>query len=105
MKFWLCARVMHTIYFTNSWQELEVLLQPKCSPMSLELTFSPASLVRWLDRDERRRRVLLLDLDIDTTEKDGVVRFDFDLVFSPKSVRRGAVKQADYYVGSTSTLR
>ena len=61
--------------------------------MLLKLFVFPPLLVRWLDENERRKRVLLFDLDIDMTEKDRV-RFDFDLVFSPKSVRRGALKRS-----------
>jgi len=52
-----------------------------------------------LDETERRKRVLLLHIDANFS--DGELRLDFDLTFSPKSIRVGKINKVEYYVGST----
>lgn len=80
-------------------QSLALELQGERVPV--KLTVDPPTLVRWLSESGRRQRLLMLDVDVDVASANSV-RIDFDLVFSPKSIRRGTVvDQADYYVGST----
>lgn len=67
--------------------------------MPLKITYTPPILVERLDDKERRKRVILLDIDVKADDNE--IYFDFDLTFSPKSIRIGAINKAEYYVGST----
>lgn len=69
--------------------------------MTLKVQFQDRSLVQWLSEEDRKSRLILLDIDADVSSGN-TVRLVFDLVFSPKAVRRkGVVQQSDYYIGST----
>lgn len=68
--------------------------------MQVKVTFHSPTLARWLDTDARRTRLILLEVDANAISKHAV-RLEFDLIFSPKSIRRNGVTRADYYIGST----
>jgi hypothetical protein len=68
--------------------------------MDLKLTITPPDLLPWLDRETRRRMILLLDAETDLLSSD-CLRFDLNVVFSPIAIRRGVISKVDYFVGST----
>lgn len=68
--------------------------------MTLTVLVSPPSLAPFLNDEERRKRVVLADLGFEKIADDNI-QIEIDIVFSPKTVRRGVIRKADYYVGST----
>lgn len=68
--------------------------------MRLRIRFQTPTLVRWLTKEGRECRLLLVDVDADALSEE-IVNLSFNLVFSPKAVRRRGIVEADYYIGST----
>ncbi|AKH37552.1 NAD+ kinase [Nitrosomonas communis] len=64
------------------------------------MLIEPPTIIPWLSDEERSANIILLDFDVDV-EDLGTLRVELNVVFNPKSVRRGSVNRVDYYIGCT----
>ena len=61
------------------------------------------NILPWLTKEERRQNTVLLDFEPDLVD-DETLRLYINILFNPIRVRRGWIKRADWYVGSTGML-
>ncbi len=69
--------------------------------MEKKLFLDPPLLRRWLPKEQQKNKSMFLELEADFLDED-TIRFDLSIIFHPIAFRRGWVRRADYYVGSTS---
>lgn len=68
--------------------------------MEITLKINPPNLMPWLESSQKRRSILLLDVETDLIAAD-CLRFELNIVFNPIAIRRGRINKVDYFVGST----
>jgi hypothetical protein len=67
--------------------------------VAVTIEIDPWNLATWLKADDLRRRILILDLEIDALD-ERTLHFDLDVAFSQVSIRRGLLQPADYYIAT-----